>query len=95
MSLVAISVRVTVAIPGQPRIVSHTYSSISCQSIPDRQRYSGDCHSNSDGQGYSDKGYLSMHICDSLSIVVDCQSYYGLFRQTMIWHAYTGHLWKF
>ena len=39
MSLVAISVRVTLTIPGQPRIVSHAYSSTPCQSIPDRQSY--------------------------------------------------------
>ena len=75
MSLVAISVRVTVAIPSQPRIISHTYSSTPCQSIPDRQ---GCCH------GYSGNRYLGMHICDSPSIGINCQSYHGLFRQTVI-----------
>ena len=44
----------------------------------------GDCQSNSDGQGYSDNGYLSMHICGSPSIGMSCQSYYGLFGQNMI-----------
>ena len=80
MSLVAISVRVTVAIPGQPQIVSHTYLSTPCQSknMSDDLWLTGDCQSNSDGQGHSDKGYSSVHICDSPSIVVDCQSYYGL-----------------
>ena len=45
MSLVAMGVRVTLAIPGQPRIVSHAYCIVytPCQSI-------------SDGQGYSDRG---------------------------------------
>ena len=45
----------------------------------------GDCQSNSDGQGYchgcSDNGYLSMHICDSPSIGMNCQRYHGPFIQ--------------
>ena len=40
-----------------------------------------DCQSNSDGQGYSDKGYLSKHICDSPSIGMSWQSYNGPFIQ--------------
>ena len=47
MSLVAISVRVTVAIPSQLWI--------------DDPWLTGDCQSNSDGQEYSDKGHLSKH----------------------------------
>ena len=44
----------------------------------------GDCQSNSDGQVYSDKEYLSMHICDSPGIGMNCQSCNGLFIQTVI-----------
>ena len=36
---VSLTVRVTLTIPGQPRIVSHAYSSAPCQSIPDYQSY--------------------------------------------------------
>ena len=32
---VSLTVRVTLTVPGQPRIVSHAYSSTPCQSIPD------------------------------------------------------------
>ena len=53
MSLVAISVRVTVAIPSQPwrsRSAIHTYSSTPRQSIPDSQSYSGNPWSTTDRQ---------------------------------------------
>ena len=45
--------------------------------------FPGDCQSNSEGQGYSDKGYLSIHICDSPGIGMNCQSYNGPFIQIL------------
>ena len=32
--------------------------------------------------------------CDSLGISMDCQSYFGPFRQTMNCDAYTGYAWS-
>ena len=59
MSLVAISVRVTVAIPSQPQIISHTYSSTPCQIIPDRQSYSDNPWSTTDCQTLSSEMILA------------------------------------
>ena len=112
-SLVAISVRVAVAIPSQPwrsRWVIHTFSSTPCQSIPDSQSYSGIPLSTTDHQpsyrGWPGIVRVTLTVrdtltigtwvcifCDSPIIGMNCQSYNGLFRQTVIWHAYTGHVW--
>ena len=47
---VSLTVRDTLTVPGQPRMVSHVCSLPPCQSIPDSQRYSDSPRTTTDGQ---------------------------------------------
>ena len=74
-SLVAISVRVAVAIPSQPwrsRWVIHTFSSTPCQSIPDSQSHSGIPLSTTDHQpsyrGWPGIVRVTLTVRDTLTI---------------------------